>query len=78
MVKYKIEGLKSVFEENKLSIKEQAKILLSNKEMLKKWEDKQLPHWGLIYGLTLLCAIISHRREDILSQIEKKVPHILP
>ena len=75
MVKYKIEGLKSVFRENNLTIeeqKEQAEILLSDKDMLKKWEDEQLPHWELIYGLTLLCGIISHRRAEIITYIAKK------
>jgi hypothetical protein len=75
MVKSKIERLKSVFQEHELSLEEQndqAKILLSDKDMLKRWEDDQLPHWELICGLTLLCGMISHRREEILNQISKK------
>lgn len=81
MVNYKIEGLKSVFQENNLTIeqqKEQAEMLLSNKEMIKKWEDEQLPHWELIFGLTILCGIISHRREQILAQIAKKKSNTPP
>lgn len=72
MVGMKLETLKLVFEEHNLNAEEkaeQAKKLLENKEMLKDWEENQLPHWELIIGLSLLCGMISHGREQILQKI---------
>jgi len=40
--------------------------------MLKEWEDNQLPHWELILGLSLLCGMISHSRDEILKKIGDK------
>lgn len=69
----KMEAMKLVFDEHNLNAEEkaaQAKKLLEDKEMLKDWEENQLPHWELIIGLRLLCGMISYDRELILKKIE--------
>lgn len=75
MVDFKFKGLHNVFDEHQLSLEERQKIvqsILDNKEDLKKLEEEELPHWQLVFGLTLLCGIIKHQQEDVVAELEQR------
>lgn len=72
MVSTKLITLKSLFQKHNISKEDQttlAEDLLGNKEMIIKWENEQLPHWEMIIGLSILCGILSHTKDQIQRKI---------
>jgi DNA-binding MltR family transcriptional regulator len=72
MVDMKLRSLKTLFQQHNLSQEdqeEQAKKLLSDQTILKNWKEEQLPHWELIIGLSLLCGMLSHSKEQLLKKL---------
>ena len=66
MLNGKLEHIKSGLEPFKLQVSEEKKIvenvIKENLDIL----EKQVPYWELVYGLTLICATISHHKDDII------------
>lgn len=68
MINLKFHSLNHHFDEMKLTDsekKEQIENIIENKELMTKLE-LQVPHWELIYGLSLICGIITFTKNNTL------------
>lgn len=64
MINLKLESLKYLFDKYELTEDQRREYLVSlteDKELMAKIEN-QIPHWELIYGLSLICGLISYQK----------------
>lgn len=67
LVKAKAENIRQIFHKNEVKPDIQKKIiddLLADKDKLEVL-NSQVPHWELIYGLSLLCGLIAHEKSRL-------------
>lgn len=72
MVNAKLSNIQAIFEEHQLDAEARAKIaqeIIDNKERLRQLEEEQLPHWQLVFGLTLLCGLIKHGQKSVSQEL---------
>lgn len=73
MLKIKLENIRQIFDENQVDEESRRKLieeLVADKKRMASLES-QVPHWELIYGLSLVCGFIVHEREQISILIKK-------
>lgn len=73
MMKIKLDSINTIFDEHNLSIEDQKKILSQIKDDNKTKEslEKQIPNWELLYGICLLCGLISYQRDKKINKIKQ-------
>lgn len=75
MIKMKVDSLEAMFDEHQVDHaerKKRAQEILANKDLLRKLEEEQLPHWQLILGLSLLCGFLAMKKEETLKLLGNK------
>jgi len=72
MIELKVLTIKSIFDQHNLTSDEKkthVENILKNKELDESLE-LQVPHWELIYGLSLICGMLAYQKERTLKVLK--------